>query len=173
MKIYVIRHGETAMGKNNLIATETEPLNETGISQAINIGKKLRKFSIDKVYSSPIKRAKHTLKLLDLDKNIPVIIDERIKERNMGIYEGVSFSKLDLDVFWGYDSEKKYKRIESMKSVFNRVSNFLNEIKVECNNESILLVTHGGIIRAINWYFKGNNNKFFQCENCKIYEYEL
>ena len=173
MKLYVIRHGETDMGKNNLIATETEPLNETGISQAIRVGKKLREIHIDRIYSSPIERTKHTLELFDLDKNIPVIIDDRIKERNMGIYEKVRFSELDWDVFWGYDSEKKYKEMESMKSVFDRVSNFLNEIKEESNNESILLVTHGGIIRAINWYFKGITNQTFQCENCKIYEYEL
>lgn len=173
MKVYVIRHGETAMGKNNLIATETEPLNETGIFQAIRVGKKLREIHIDRIYSSPIERTKHTLELFDLDKNIPVIIDDRIKERNMGIYEKIRFSELDWDVFWGYDSEKKYKEMESMKSVFERVSNFLNEIKEECNNESILLVTHGGVIRAINWYFKGIINQTFQCENCKIYEYEL
>lgn len=41
MKVYVIRHGETNMGKNNLIATDKEPLNEIGISQAINVGKTL------------------------------------------------------------------------------------------------------------------------------------
>ena len=155
MKIYVIRHGETDMGKNNIIATIKEPLNEIGIQQAIDIGKKLREFHIDRIYSSPIERAKHTLELFDLDKNIPIIIDDRIKERNMGIYEKVKFKELDWDVFWGYDSEKKYKNIESMKSVFKRVSDFLNELKEENNNESILLVTHGGIIRAINWYFKG------------------
>lgn len=110
MKLYVIRHGETAMGKNNLIATETEPLNETGISQAIRVGKKLREIHIDRIYSSPIERTKHTLELFDLDKNIPVIIDDRIKERNMGIYEKVRFSELDWDVFWGYDSEKNTRK---------------------------------------------------------------
>lgn len=34
MKLYVIRHGETNMGKKKLIATEEEPLNENGIIQA-------------------------------------------------------------------------------------------------------------------------------------------
>lgn len=60
-----------------------------------------------------------------------------------------------------------------MKSLFKRVSDFLNELKEENNNESILLVTHGRIIRAINWYFKGIDNQTFKCKNCKIYEYEL
>lgn len=173
MKVFVIRHGETNMGKNNLIATDKEPLNKTGISQAISVGKNLRKFHIDRIYCSPIERTKHTLELFNLDKNIPIIIDDRIKERNMGIYEKIEFSKLDWDAFWKYDSEEKYKEVESMKSVYQRVSNFLNKIKEKYGNESILLVTHGGIIRAIDWYFKGITNQTFQCENCKIYEYEL
>lgn len=45
MKIYVIRHGETDMGKNNIIATIKEPLNEIGIQQAIDIGKKIKRIS--------------------------------------------------------------------------------------------------------------------------------
>ena len=43
MNVYVIRHGETNMGKNNIIATEDEPLNEAGIIQAIKVGKEIRK----------------------------------------------------------------------------------------------------------------------------------
>ena len=42
MKIYVVRHGETNMGKNKVIATEEEPLNENGIQQAIILGEKLK-----------------------------------------------------------------------------------------------------------------------------------
>ena len=38
MKLYVIRYGETEMGKNEIIATEDEPLNEFGIQQAKKIG---------------------------------------------------------------------------------------------------------------------------------------
>ena len=34
MKLYVIRHGETEMGKNEIIATEDEPLNKFGMNQA-------------------------------------------------------------------------------------------------------------------------------------------
>ena len=117
MKLYVIRHGETEMGKNEIIATEDEPLNKFGMNQAQKVGKELKKLDIDIIYCSPIERAKHTLKLFDMDKNIPVIIDERIKERNMGIYEKVPFNELDWDVFWNYNSDIKYPELETMKSV--------------------------------------------------------
>lgn len=99
MKIYVIRHGETEQGKNKIIANLSEPLNKNGVNQAINVGKKLRELDLDVIYCSPIERAKHTLELFDLDKNIPVEIEDRLKERDMGIYENISFDNLDWDVF--------------------------------------------------------------------------
>lgn len=171
MNLYVIRHGETNMGKNKIIATEDEPLNSNGIEQAVNVGKELRKLNIDLVYCSPIERAKHTLKLLDLDKGIPVVIENRIKERDMGIYENVSFDDIDWERFWGYNSDLKYNEMESMKSVYKRVRVFLDELKLKQPNKNILLVTHGGIARAIYWYFNGLDNSLFVCENCKIYKY--
>lgn len=176
MKLYVIRHGETDMGKNNIIATEDEPLNENGKKQAIEVGREIRKLNINKIYCSPIQRAKDTLELFRLDKNIPVIIENRIKERDMGIYEKVPFKDLNWDEFWNYNSAKLYPELETMKSVYERISEFLNELKLSNNSDNILLVTHGGISRAIYWYFNGvpeNGNSSNINENCKIYEYEL
>lgn len=173
MQLYVIRHGETNMGKNKVIATIDEQLNENGIIQAKNLGRELKDLDIDVIYCSPIERAKHTLRLFNLDKNIPVIIDERLKERDMGIYENVSFFDVDWNVFWGSNSELKYPELESMKSVYNRISNFINEIKAEGKYEKILLVTHGGVARAIYWYFNGFDGSLFVCENCKIYKYTI
>ena len=164
------------MGKNNIIATEDEPLNEAGIIQAIKVGKEIRKLNINKVYCSPIQRAKDTLKLFELNTNIPVIIENRIKERSMGKYEKVSFEDLKWDEFWNYNSDKLYPELETMKSVYERISEFLNELKSRNSNDNILVVTHGGISRAIYWYFNGipeNGNSSDINENCKIYSYEL
>lgn len=173
MKLYVIRHGETDMGKNRVIATVEEPLNKRGKEQAINVGKKLNTLKIDLIYCSPIERAKHTLELLKLKKDIPVIIEDRIKERDVGIYEKASFDDLDWEIFWGYNSDEKYSGLESMKSVYKRVSSFLDELKEEHKDKNILLVAHGGVARAIYWYFNGLDNSLFTCENCKIYEYDI
>lgn len=173
MNIYVIRHGETDMGKNKIIATESEPLNNKGMEQAINVGKELEKLDINLIYCSPIERAKHTLKLFNLDKSIPIVIEDRLKEREMGIYERVPFKDLDWEVFWSYNSEEKYNKLESMKSVYKRVNNFLNELKAKQNSKNILLVTHGGVSRAIYWYFNKIDNSLFTCENCRIYKYNI
>ena len=176
MKIYVIRHGETEQGRNRIIANLNEPLNENGVQQAINVGKELKKLNLSKIYCSPIKRAKHTLELFNLDKGIPVEIEERLKERNMGAYENMPFDDLEWDIFWNYNSEIKYPELESMKNVYIRITEFLDELKRKHEDKNVLLVTHGGISRAIYWYFNGipdNGNSSNINENCKIYEYEL
>ena len=54
------------------------------------------------------------------------------------------------------------------------IKKFIDEIKLQ--NKNVLLVTHGGISRAIYWYFNGipkNGNSSNINENCKIYEYDL
>lgn len=176
MKIYVIRHGETDQGKNRIIANLSEPLNENGVRQATNVEKELKKLNLNKIYCLPIERAKHTLELFDLDKNIPVEIEDRLKERDIGAYENIPFDDLDWDVFWNYNSEIKYPELESMKDVYTRIKEFLDELKRKYKNENILLVTHGGISRAIYWYFNGipdNGNSSNINANCTIYEYEL
>lgn len=170
MQLYVIRHGETDMGKNKIIANEEEPLNGNGIQQAINIGKELNKLNIDLIYCSPIERTKHTLELCNLNKDIPVIIDERIKERNMGIYEKVKFEDVDWEKFWSYNSDLSYSGLESMKSVYKRVSGLLDELKEKAMDKNILFVTHGGVSKAIYWYFNGLD-KSLLVENCRIYKY--
>lgn len=171
MNLYTIRHGETNMGKKEIIATIDEPLNNTGKQQAIKLGKELNKLDLDLIYCSPIERAKNTLALFDLDKNIPIIIEDRLKERDVGIYEKVPFSDLDWEKFWGYDSHLKYPEAESMKSVYQRVANFIDELQAKETDKNILFVTHGGIMRAIYWYFNGIDQSLFTCENCKIYHY--
>lgn len=170
MNLYVIRHGETDMGKKGVIATEDEPLNWKGIQQAIKVGKELKQFDIDLVYCSPIERAKRTLALFELDKNIPIIIENRLTERDMGIYEKVPFHELDWKIFWGYHSDTKYSELESMKSVYQRISSLLDEIKEKNRDKNVLFVTHGGVSRAIYWYANGIDDSIFACENCKIYQ---
>lgn len=176
MSLYVIRHGETEMGKNRIIATMDELLNPYGIEQAIAVGREIRKLKLDRIFCSPIQRAKDTLHYFNLSSSIPVYYEPRIIERDVGNYEKISFDALDWDSFWNYNSQIKYPDCESMSTVYNRVKQFLDELKQDNTDENILLVTHGGISRVIYWYFNGipeDGHSSNINENCKIYEYHL
>lgn len=173
MKLYVVRHGETDMGKNQIIANDKEPLNPNGIMQAQNLHNELSQLKIDRIYVSPIQRALDTLSYFNIS-DIPVVVEQRIKERDMGVYAGVPFKELDWDIFWNFNSNDKYPNCESMSDTFHRVSDFLDELITK--NEDVLLVTHGGISRVIYWYVNGipeDGHSDNINENCKIYTYEL
>lgn len=174
MKIYVIRHGETEKGKNKIIADIDEDINETGIKQCKLIANKIKDLDINLIICSPMKRTKHTCEIINVN-NLKVIYDDLLLERNMGKYDNYKFEDLDWNLFWNY-YDTKYCELESMKSVYDRVNKFLNKIKNEYKDKKILLVTHGGTFRAIEWNINGipkNGNVLKDIDNCEIREYEL
>jgi broad specificity phosphatase PhoE len=68
--------------------------------------------------------------------------------------------------------------LETLPELFNRVHLFLDEIKIKYDDKSILLVTHGAVARAIQFYFEeipedGMLLKIAGQKNCEIKEYEL
>ncbi len=177
MKIYVIRHGRTKLndeGKYN--GNVDEDINETGINQAIEASKKVKELNIDLVICSPLKRTKHTMQLVNVN-NMPVIYDDRLKERDCGILAGKELGQFYETDYWNYYSTKKVEGLETIQDLFKRVHEFLKEIKEKYNDKNILIVTHGGVVRAINFYFnelpKDGMIGKFKTENCGIREYEL
>lgn len=83
--IYITRHGQTnwnvlkkVMGRCN------EPLNEIGKKEAKEVSKKLKDTHIDLIISSPLDRAKETALEINKNKNVDIIYDDRIIERDFG-----------------------------------------------------------------------------------------
>jgi broad specificity phosphatase PhoE len=175
MKIYVIRHGQTEWNKNGIIQGQQDiELNETGIEQARNQIKIFNEYNFDLIISSTLKRAQKTAQIINSEKNVDIIYDDRLRERNFGDYEGTP-SNFDEDPIYNLKTNIKENNIETAQELYNRVSEILDEIKEKYNDKKILLVTHGGTTRAIETYFNGTNNDIMPPEtikNCEIREYE-
>lgn len=176
MKLYVTRHGQTAWNRENIVCGVTDlPLDETGMEQARETARKLKDTPIDRVIVSPLLRARQTAALICEGRDLPVMIDPRIKEQNYGVYEGAS--RFDE----GFLNNKKsfairYPGGESQMSTAARVYAFLEDIAQKYPEESVLLVCHGGICRIIESYFHDMTNEaFFQFNagNCQVLEYGL
>ena len=63
-----------------------------------------------------------------------------------------------------------------MPDLFNRVHSLIDEIKKE-EYKNVLIVAHGGVLRAIHYYFNeipenGDLSKFMPA-NCELFEYEI
>lgn len=83
MKIYVARHGQVSLNKENRVCGRTDiPLTDVGMEQAVSLGESAKDLHIDLIISSPMIRTKMTADTVSkICGNIPVITDERIIEQ--------------------------------------------------------------------------------------------
>jgi len=177
MDILVARHGQTEWNLLKKVQGKADiDLNETGKNQAFLTAKNLEHEKIDLIISSPLKRALHTAQIINRERNIPIIIDERIAERNFGEFEGKSTSDFNYEEFWSYKVNKKYNEAENIKDFFDRTYKFLDEIKETYRNKKILIVTHGGVSISIKCYFSeipDIDTLFPLCiGNCEVEKFE-
>lgn len=169
MKIYIIRHGETDANKNGVLqGTSNWPLNEDGIKLAQITGEKMKDIKFDACFSSPLDRAKHTAELVlnnSGNGDVNIQYDDRLKELNMGIYEGKKFKPNELEVpivkillfKWNAFLCGRFKGGETAREVCKRTQSFLKELSNK-NYENVLVSTHGCALRAmLNMLYK---NKF-------------
>ena len=154
MNIYVIRHGRTNNNELGLFnGRNDEDINETGMEQAKEARNILKNIDIDLIVCSPIKRAKHTAEIININ-NIPIIYDNRLMERDTGEITLKPYKAIDREEYWNYYSTK-YKNVESVSDLLKRVASFVNEVRTKYKNKNILIVTHNGVSRALYAYFYG------------------
>ena len=178
MNLYVVRHGETYANVDGVYNGRIDDnLNAKGIAQAKSLISDMEKLDIDLIICSPMKRTIQTCEIININ-NIDVIYDERIIERDPGILGGKKLSEYDREEFWNYYSNDNVNGLETVKALFDKISRFLNEIRIKYKNKNILLVTHSGVSRAIYFYFNeipvdGYLLNIGGQKNAEIKKYEL
>ena len=169
--IYIVRHGQTdwnLIGKNQG-HTDIE-LNETGIEQAEQLAEKLKNIKFDYVFSSPLKRAAKTAKII---YNGEIIYDVRIMERCNGELEGLTNTKNMID--FSDPNDTRYG-VEPLTVFRNRIAEFWNEITDSYSGKNILVVTHAGVVIYSQAYFKGEPEDGsylrYKIGNCDILKFD-
>lgn len=174
MKIYIVRHGQVPHNALKMYSNENEDLNEIGIKQAEDLKTKIENLNFDIIISSPIIRAIHTANIININ-NKKIITDDRLIERNPGDLNGKPISYTNREEYWNFNSKIQYGTSENMRDFFNRVFDFLDDLKTK-NYESVLIVAHSGVSKAFSAYFQGiNDGKFLEhgLKNCEIKQYEF
>lgn len=157
--LYLVRHGETDWNVKGLIQGHSDiPLNENGVKQVKNLAIKLRTVKFNAVYSSDLIRAKRTAEIIAMEKKLAVKTTAALRERYFGKYEGINwredkeYQKL-FDKYLSLSKEERFKKsphptIETDEKLMGRFITFLREIAVFYPGGNILVVTHGGVMRA-------------------------
>ena len=144
--IYIVRHGQTARNKAKLLQGRSDiPLNESGIVQAEAAAEwfQNQENRVDVVYSSPLKRAVETAKIIA--PNVPLLIEDRLIEMDYGPYEGMDLTDPAPEVitfFSDFVHNPAPQGMEPLSSVTARLGVFLEEIRTKAESQNILLSTH-------------------------------
>lgn len=156
MGIYFVRHGETDWNAVGRLQGKSDiPLNEKGETQARATSELLKAVHIDKIYCSPLLRAKKTADIVNEERNLEIYQDERLMERCFGEGEGIYRKELAFTDLWMMSDQPMFADGEDLVSFFHRVESFLDDILEEAQNSTILIVAHGGVGIPFQCYFDG------------------
>lgn len=157
LRVLIIRHGETRENVERIIQGQLDTdLNEKGRLQARLTGEYLSSTRIDRIISSPLRRAADTAKAIvdgQSSRKIHLEFDDRLKERGFGVLEG--------KVYVGAAKKSEETQgIELMEPFSERLGSFWNDLvtreaqQLESehwtdNTETVVLVSHGAAISAL------------------------
>ena len=161
-KLIILRHGESEWNKLNLF-TGWEDVNLTDQGK---IEAKLAAFAIQNLkvdvnhaYTSALKRASKTLEIVlnVLKKDIPIISDQALNERNYGSLTGMN--KDEARNKWGDEQVKLWRRSydiapengESLKDTCGRTIPYFkkNILPKLHDGGNVIITAHGNSLRSI------------------------
>lgn len=152
-KIYVIRHCEADR------QSPEAQLTDRGLEQALNLSEFFSSIEIDRIISSPYKRAIDSIHPLTKILNIDVEIDRRLTERILST-ENLSYWFEKLKSTFD-DIELKFEGGESSREAMRRIVEVVEEAFSRNNNT--VIVTHGNLMSLLLMYL----NKDFGFDDWK------
>ena len=162
-KVYLIRHGKTQWNLESRYqgANGDSPLLKDSYREIELLASSLQRIPFEHAYTSPLKRARVTAQALlnHLNPEIPLTIDSRLKEFNLGKMEGMHFE--DVAAKWPevlknfrHHPDKYDESLVEGESFLEVIARFRAAIEEYCRqypNGNILVISHGAALNtAIN-----------------------
>ncbi len=162
MKIYLIRHSESIDDIENCYGGIADfDLTENGKDKVKESRKEIYNYGIEKIYTSPYKRAYQTAQILNEDIKVELKVIEDIRELNSyGILSGIN-KELAKNIFSYVFQKEEYKNTgyyfgktflggEDIKEFDKRVKEAINFIIKDSEGlKTIAIVTHGNVHKSI------------------------
>ena len=155
-RIVFIRPGETDWNKlGRWQGWVNTPLNDLGKMQARALANFVRNIGMGELYTSDLQRAQQTAELLGNQLGFAPIADERLRERNIGLWQGLTLAEMRAwyaDEYAAMLKDVDSYRVpggESRDDVRVRVQAALNDILQQCSCETVGILSHTTAIKVI------------------------
>lgn len=148
-RLLLVRHGQSTWNADGRWQGQADPpLSALGRLQASHAARAVG--SVDVIVASDLERARDTALLISEAIGVgPVVVDPDLRERDAGEWSGLTRAEIE-DAWPGYlDARKRPPGWESDASVLERLHRALDRIEQEYSGADVLVVTHGGVIYAL------------------------
>ena len=150
-EVYFMRHGETPWNRAKVLqgSIAYPDITAVGVGMAEDSAAEFlrRGISFDAVYTSPLRRARHTAEIVAATQGLDVRVDERLHEQRCGSCEGVRYgTSAGLA-----ELMRTATGVESVESVGDRALDFLGRelAPLDGNVKRILCVGHTLLLSVI------------------------
>ncbi len=155
-KLLLVRHGITEMNSSRKFSGHTDvDLSEEGFRQAERLGERLAKEQINAVYCSDLKRAVSTAEVITRGHETEISNCFELREIHYGDLEGLSFDEISRDhPEVAKDLRNSFLELsfpggEDFKGFTARVCSFLDKLDTQAEEQTVLVVAHGGSLRTL------------------------
>ena len=130
MHIYLMRHGQTDWNIVHRMQGRSDiPLNATGLKQARAAAHGMDELPIDRILTSPLRRARQTAQAVAAGRGVPVLVEDDIIEMAFGELEGQLLSDFP-----------------ACECIFSDPEHY---VPLEEHFHDVMLVSHGAFIRGV------------------------
>ncbi|MFN8529464.1 MAG: histidine phosphatase family protein [Anaerolineae bacterium] len=148
-RVIFIRTGETDWNKNGRWqGWVAVPLNAHGKQQAAALARFIRHMGVSTIYASDLKRAADTADPIAAEINLKPVYDERLRERSVGVWQGLTLDEIRdwyADAYAALLKDREDYQIpggESRAQVRERVIEAFHEIMQQKTGETVAIVSH-------------------------------
>jgi probable phosphoglycerate mutase len=153
MYIYLMRHGQTDWNISLRMQGRSDiALNETGLEQARRAAAGMQQLPLERIYSSPLQRARRTAQFVADAHDLPVLVEPLLTEMAFGELEGLTLHQsMDHPIFTDPEHYQPQPGGESYAQLDERCRQVLEELlaPLESTYQHVLLCSHGALIKGI------------------------
>jgi probable phosphoglycerate mutase len=154
--LIAIRHGETEWNSEGRLQGHLNSvLNQEGLTQADALGARLARERLDLLISSDLGRALQTASAIATRTGLEILVEPRLRERNLGIFQGLTQAEAESRYpdeylhFKSNDPEFVIPEGESMRQLYERCVACFADLAERHAGMTLAAVTHGGVLAML------------------------
>ncbi len=156
LKLIIARHAESEWNPIGRYQGLLDPeLTERGRKQAQALAKALKGEGITRIYTSPLKRTYQTARIVSRELGVPLEKDSRVIEIDHGKWSGLLVEEVkerypeEFELWLREPHRVRFEGGESLEDVYRRVKDFIEWVRENHREETVLVVSHTVPIRCM------------------------